>query len=74
VDNVNPGGYQYVDAGVCAGLGLKVPYKRWQFSFEARNSTGFLKVVKNTEQKDAVFNTNTSLLVGAAYSFKQWKK
>jgi hypothetical protein len=74
IDNVNPGGYQYVDAGICGGLGLKVPYKGWVFSFEARNSTGFLKVIKNTETKDAVFNTSTSALIGVAYSFKQWKK
>lgn len=74
IDNVNPGGYQYVDAGICAGIGLKVPYKRWMFTLEARNSTGFLKVVKNTETKDAVFNTNTTALVGIAYSFNRWKK
>lgn len=74
VDNVNPGGYQYVDAGICTGAGIKVPYKRWMFGLEGRNSTGFLKIIKNTEPRDAIFNTNTSVLLSVAYSFAQWKK
>jgi len=75
IDNVNPGGYHYVDAGFCGGIGLRIPVlKRLIFSFEARNSTGFLKVVKNTESKDAFYNTSTSFMVSLAYSFKPWKE
>ncbi|HLP52982.1 MAG TPA: outer membrane beta-barrel protein [Chitinophagales bacterium] len=75
IDNVNPGGYQYVDAGFCGGMGLRVAVlKRLIISVEARNSTGFMKVVKNTEAKDAFYNTSTSFSVGLAYSFKPWKK
>lgn len=74
IDHVNPGGYQYVDAGICGGVGLKVPYKRWVFSLEARNSTGFLQVIKNTEAKDAFYNTSNSALVGVTYSFNRWQK
>ncbi len=74
IDNVNPGGYQYVDAGFCGGVGIRVPVlKRLIFSLEMRNSTGFMKVVKNTEAKDAIHNTSTSFMLGIAYSFKPWK-
>lgn len=75
INNVNPGGYQYVDAGFCGGIGLRVPVlKRLIFSLEARNTTGFRKIVKNTESKDAIHNTATSFILGIAYSFKPWKK
>lgn len=71
INNINPGGYHYVDAGFSGGLGLRVPFaKGFVFSLEARNSTGFLKVVKNTEKKDAFYNTNTTFIAGIAYSFK----
>lgn len=70
IDHVNPGGYQYVDA---VWFGLLVALLM-VFSFEARNSTGFMKVVKNTETKDAIFNTSSSVLVGIAYSFRPWKQ
>jgi len=75
IDNVNPGGYHYLDAGFCGGIGFRVPViKRLIFSLEARNSTGFLKVVKNTESKDAFYNTSTSFMVSLSYSFKPWKE
>lgn len=71
INNINPGGYHYVDAGFSGGLGLRVPFANgFVFSLEARNSTGFLKVVKNTEKKDAFYNTNTAFMAGIAYSFK----
>ncbi|HRG89528.1 MAG TPA: outer membrane beta-barrel protein [Chitinophagales bacterium] len=71
INNVNPGGYQYVDAGFSGGVGLRVPFARgFVFSLEARNSTGFMKVIKNTERKDAFYNTNTTFIAGIAYSFK----
>ncbi len=74
VNYINPGGYQYVDAGFCGGLGLRVPVlKHLIFSLEARNSTGFLKIVKNTEGKDAIYNTSTVFMFGIAYSFRPWK-
>jgi len=73
IDHVNPGGYQYVDAGFCGGIGLRIPViQRLIFSLEARNNTGFMKVIKNTESKDAFYNTSTSFMVGIAYSFKPW--
>jgi hypothetical protein len=72
ISHVNPGGYQYVDAGIASGLGLKLPIKRWLIGLEARNNTGFIKVVKNTDPKDAIKNTNTLFLVSVAYSFKPW--
>ncbi len=74
IDNVNPGGYQYVDAGFCGGAGVRIPFKRFVFSLEARNSTGFMKVIRNTEANDAIFNTNSSVLLGIAYSFRAWKE
>ncbi|MDZ4845739.1 MAG: outer membrane beta-barrel protein [Chitinophagales bacterium] len=74
-DGTNPGGYQYVDAGFAGGVGLKVPVKeRLILSLEARNTTGFRQIIKNTESKDAINNTNTTFLIGIGYAFRQWKK
>lgn len=70
VDHVNPSGYQYADAGFCGGLGLRFNFiKQLSFSLEVRNSTGFMKVIKNTEPKDAIFNISTAFIVGVAYGF-----
>lgn len=76
IDNVNPGGYQYVDAGFAGGMGLRVPLlqQRLVLALEARNQTGFLKVVKNTEAKDALHNTSTSFIFSVAYAFNSKKK
>jgi hypothetical protein len=72
---VNPGGYQYVDAGFCGGLGLRVPVlKRLIISLEACNSTGFLTVTKKPLKDEAFYNTSTCVMVGLAYSFKPWKE
>jgi hypothetical protein len=75
IDHVNPSGYQYADAGFCGGVGLRFNFiKHFSISIEARNSTGFMKVIKNTEPKDAIFNTSTSFIAGIAYCFKPWKQ
>lgn len=73
-DGINPSGYQYVDAGFSGGMGIKVPVKeRLIFSVEARNTTGFRQIIKNTESADVIKNTNTTFLFGVGYAFRKWE-
>lgn len=76
LNQINPGGYRYVDAGFSCGLGLKgYITPRLSLSLEAINNTGFLSLIRNTESKDQQFKNNaTHFLVSIAYSFIPWKE
>lgn len=75
LNQINPSGYRYVDAGFSGGLGLKgYITPRLSLSFEVINNTGFMPIIKNTQNKEQhLKNNSTNFLFSIGYAFIEWK-